>query len=64
MPDELRRPFRDKIRGRTPAARPADEPVDPDGETVRSDTILIRDVLVGPFPEAALLHSGFAPGIP
>ncbi|MBI1950593.1 MAG: hypothetical protein HYS34_04435, partial [Acidobacteria bacterium] len=35
-----------------------------DGETVRSDTILIRDVLVGPFPEAALLHSGFAPGIP
>ena len=64
MPDELLRPFRDKIRGRTPTARPADEPADPDGEETPPDTILIRDVVVGPFPEAARLHSGFAPGIP
>lgn len=64
MPDELLRPFRDKIRGRTPAARPADEPPDPDGEETPPDTILLRDVVVGPFPEAARLHSGFVPGIP
>lgn len=64
MPDELLRPFRDKIRGRTPAARPADEPADPDVEETPPDTILIRDVVVGPFPEAARLHSGFTPGVP
>ena len=64
MPDELLRPFRDKIRGRTPAARPADEPAHPDGERVRSDTILIREVVVGPFPEAVRLQPGFAPGVP
>jgi hypothetical protein len=64
VPDELLRPFRDKIRGRTPAARPAGEPEDPAGEQVPPDSILIRDVQIGPFPEASHLHSGFAPGIP
>lgn len=64
MPDELLRPFRDKIRGRTPAAKPADEPADPDGEETPPETILIRDVVVGPFPEAARLHAGFTPGVP
>lgn len=63
MPDELLRPFRDKIRGRTPAARPAGEAADPAGEQVPPDSILIRDVQIGPFPEASRLHSGFAPGI-
>ncbi len=64
LTDELLRPFRDKIRGRTPAARPAEDLESPDAETVRSDTILIRDVVVGPFPEAVRLHPGFAPGVP
>jgi hypothetical protein len=64
VPDELLRPFRDKIRGRALTSRPAGEPADGPAEEVRPDTIQIRDVAVGPFPEAARLHAGFTPGVP
>ena len=63
MTDELLRPFRDKLRGRASASRPAGEHADPPAEEVRPDTILIRDVAVGPFPEATNLHPGFTPGV-
>jgi len=62
--DELLRPFRDKLRGRAAAGRRAGDPADPPAEEVRPDTILIRDVAVGPFPEAVSLHPGFTPGVP
>ena len=47
MTDELLRPFRDKIRGRASASRPAGEHGDVPSEEVRPDTIMIRDVAVG-----------------
>lgn len=64
MSDELLRPFRDKLRGRASASRSAGEHMDAPAEEVRPDTILIRDVAVGPFPEALPLHPGFTPGVP
>jgi hypothetical protein len=64
VPDELLRPFREKLRGRASSARSAGEPADAPVEEVRPDTIMIRDVVVGPFPEAARLHAGFTPGVP
>ena len=64
MTDELLRPFRDKLRGRASAGKRAGDPADPPAEEVRPDTILIRDVAVGPFPEAVSLHPGFTPGVP
>jgi len=62
--DELLRPFRDKLRGRMAAGRPAGEHADAPAEDVHPDTILIRDVAVGPFPEAVSLHPAFTPGVP
>lgn len=64
MSDELLRPFRDKLRGRMAAGRPSGEHADPPAEDVHPDTILIRDVAVGPFPEAVSLHPAFTPGVP
>jgi len=62
--DELLRPFRDKIRGRPQASRPAGDPPETAACEVPPDSILIQDVQVGPFPEAAALHPGFIPGLP
>ena len=64
MSDELLRPFLHKIRRRPQASRAAADPPDDAGDEVQPDSILIRDVQTGPFPEATRLHSGFVPGIP
>ncbi len=65
MTDELLRPFRDKIRGRsveTPGV-PALES-SPPVEEAPHDSVLIREVRVGPFVEVARLHPGLVPGLP
>ena len=62
MTDELLRPFRDKLRGRSAAGRePSSVPIE---DEVPRDAILIRDLRVGPYPEASPLHPGFVPGLP
>jgi len=62
--DELLRPFLHKIRRRPQPARAAADPPDGAVDEIPPDSILIRDVQAGPFPEAARLHSGFVPGVP
>jgi len=62
--EELLRPFRDKLRGRPPVPRPDEPPPAPPGDEAPADSIHIREVRVGPFPEASLLHPGFVPGLP
>jgi len=62
--DELLRPFRDKLRGRTAHCRAADPPPAPDRVEAPADSIQIREVRVGLFPEASPLHPGFVPGLP
>jgi hypothetical protein len=62
--DELLRPFRDKIRGRTPAHRASEAAPALGEDEVPPDAILIREVRLGLFPEVSSLHSGFVPGIP
>jgi hypothetical protein len=62
--DELLRPFRDKLRGRPAAARAADSTPPPPDEEVPADSIQIREVRAGFFPEVSPLHPGFVPGLP
>jgi hypothetical protein len=62
--DELLRPFRDKLRGRPPVSRAGDPPPAPLGDEAPADSIHIREVRVGLFPEASPLHPGFVPGLP
>ncbi|PYT37431.1 MAG: hypothetical protein DMF52_03200 [Acidobacteria bacterium] len=64
MTDELLRPFRDKIRGRTPAPRTSEARPASTQDEVPADAVLIREVRLGLFPEASSLHPGFVPGIP
>lgn len=64
MSDELLRPFRDKLRGRPPVGRTGDAPSGPPGDEIPADSIQIREVSVGLFPEASPLHPGFVPGLP
>lgn len=63
MTDELLRPFRDKLRGRPPAARGADPPASAPEDAAPVDSIHIHEVRVGLFPEASPLHPGFVPGL-
>jgi len=62
--DELLRPFRDKLRGRPHASPGGEPPPAPPGDEAPPDSIHIREVCVGLFPEASPLHSGFVPGLP
>jgi hypothetical protein len=62
--DELLRPFRDKLRGRQPVSRAEDPAPVPVEDEAPADSIHIREVLVGLFPEASPLHPGFVPGLP
>ncbi|HYS06784.1 MAG TPA: hypothetical protein VEW47_16510 [Candidatus Dormibacteraeota bacterium] len=64
MSDELLRPFRDKLRGRPPGPRPGEPPAAPPGDEAPADSIHIREVRVGLFPEVSPLHPGFVPGLP
>ncbi len=64
MTDELLRPFRDKLRGRPPASRAGEPPSAILEDEAPSDSVVIREVRIGPFPEASMLHPRFVPGIP
>ena len=64
MSEELLRPFRDKLRGRLPVPRSGEPPTAPPGDEAPADSIHIRELRVGPFPEASPLHPGFVPGLP